>query len=615
MGLLKNFKSNAAVQKVLLLFLIAASGLVAALAVGLAIDSMIFVAVIPVLFIIAILVLLGVLKDLKEDEDTRAEIEGVSLELAIGVSEVFESLAAVSRTGDVSIRVKSETSHELLQKLVKMINEMLERLQRNIGDMSEGREYIHGRVDHLLELMEKIKGGDLSARAEVIDGNDEIGRLSSGINEMIRNMEQTREEMDSINMELALSLSEDFEVLRNVSAGNLNTEIPAGNSGNELLIKLGQVINDTIRNLRSLIGKMKDTSKEISAFTDDFMNSTAQVSQGAQQIATSVQDMARGSENQSQSVMETSKILASFLETIEQISKGAQEQARGVEQTSIIVNEMSSTIEATVSTLQEVIGQFRRSATTASTGREAITKAIDNISQVNVAVEQSAVIVEKLGDSSKRISEITEVIDDIAEQTNLLALNAAIEAGRAGEHGKGFAVVAAEVRKLAERSVKATKQIAELIVGVQENTNKAVNEMRISTRQVEQGTKLGEEAKSALADIMGVIENTDREILKASSSLEKMVAQSQKIVESMDSVASIVEENTAATEEMAASSRQVDDAMRKVLAVSQDNAAAAEEISASTEEQTAGITELSASVESLSSMSGEMESMVEKFRL
>jgi methyl-accepting chemotaxis protein len=466
----------------------------------------------------------------------------------------------------------------------------------------------------LLEIIDAMKAGDLSVRAKVVNENDETGRLTVNINSLIQNLQEMREEMDNVNMDMALSLSESFEVLNKISAGDLTGRV-APSSDNELLVKLGEVVNGSIKNLRNLIEKMNVAARHIGSFTDEFIKNTNQVRQGAQQIAVSVQDMARGSENQSQSVLETSKILEGFLETINQIAKGAQDQAKGVEQTSLIVNEMSATIESTVSSLQNVIDVFRRSTATARTGKDAVAKAIDNITQLSATVEQAAEIVEKLGKSSKRISEITEVIDDIAEQTNLLALNAAIEAGRAGEHGKGFAVVAAEVRKLAERSAKATKQIAELIEGVQENTTLVVQGMRIGTQQVELGAKLGEEAKTALGEIMGVIENTDKEIQRVSGDLEKMVSQSQKIVESMDSVASVVEENTAATEEMAASSKQVEESMRKVLSISQDNAAAAEEISASTEEQTAGINEISSSVESLNGMARELEGIAKNFKM
>ncbi|WP_242653761.1 methyl-accepting chemotaxis protein [Thermincola potens] len=121
----------------------------------------------------------------------------------------------------------------------------------------------------------------------------------------------------------------------------------------------------------------------------------------------------------------------------------------------------------------------------ATNGGQAVERTVKGMLQVKDAVFETARKINELGEQSQKIGEIIQVIDDIAEQTNLLALNAAIEAARAGEHGKGFAVVADEVRKLAERSSKATKEIADLITNIQKGTKVAVESMQVGTREVD----------------------------------------------------------------------------------------------------------------------------------
>ncbi len=220
-----------------------------------------------------------------------------------------------------------------------------------------------------------------------------------------------------------------------------------------------------------------------------------------------------------------------------------------------------------------------------------------------------------LGEQSNEIGKIVATIDDIAAQTNLLALNAAIEAARAGEQGRGFAVVADEVRKLAERSSGATKEIADLIEGIQKGVGEAVNAMEDGNKEVDDGYKLATDAGESLADILKTVQEVRAQVGKISAAAEGLNTLSTEMVKVTDGVSSVVQENTAAAEEMSASSDQVSKSIESVAGVSEENSAATQQVSASAEEMSAQVEEVVANAQSLAQMSDELKKSVSAFKM
>jgi methyl-accepting chemotaxis protein len=336
--------------------------------------------------------------------------------------------------------------------------------------------------------------------------------------------------------------------LNHMSQGNLAFEIaalPQASAAQEEAKKSFQKILDDLAQARNMLKEtlrlVVQNIEEVTSATNQQQHATSEANTATSQIALTIQQVAQGTSQQVNAITNTSNIIQSMTDQVAVVAKGTNEQASAIQNALTVTEKISS-----------------RDGLTARVGL-------------------SAQRVMEMGKRSEQIGAIIETIQDISSQTNLLALNAAIEAARAGEHGKGFAVVADEVRKLAERSSAATKEIATLIGGIQTSVNSAV------------------EMTTAVA---GELDKT-----------------SSELAEAIGSVSRVVKSNQAASESLSHSARQVLDAVENVASVSEENSAAVEEVSASTEEMNAQMVEVSQSASSLSGMVGNLKEAVARFRV
>jgi methyl-accepting chemotaxis protein len=235
--------------------------------------------------------------------------------------------------------------------------------------------------------------------------------------------------------------------------------------------------------------------------------------------------------------------------------------------------------------------------------------------RIKTSVDATAARVTQLGAKSGQIGAIVETIDDIAEQTNLLALNAAIEAARAGEQGKGFAVVADEVRKLAERSSRATKEIAALIAEVQGETEAAVKAMKAGSREVAAGAELAEQAAGALREISDAAAARNAVLADMLAAVIEIRTLSSDVVQATDGIAQIADETNQSAALMSSAADVVGQSVESIAAISQENSASAEEVSAATEEMSAQAEEVVASAATLAEMAAQLDELVARFRL
>ncbi|HNO86439.1 MAG TPA: methyl-accepting chemotaxis protein, partial [Anaerolineales bacterium] len=363
--------------------------------------------------------------------------------------------------------------------------------------------------------------------------------------------------------------------------------------------ELGNAFSRMITGLRDAVGQVAESASAVSSAASQLASASEQSGDAARQIATTIQQVAMGITQQTTGVTKTSASVEQMNRAIDGVARGAQEQATAISKASQVTSRISTAIEQVANNAQSVTRDSAEAAAHSRNGAVTVQETIAGMEAIRSKVGLSATKVEEMGTRSEEIGAIVETIEDIASQTNLLALNAAIEAARAGEQGKGFAVVADEVRKLAERSSLATKEIAALIKGIQKTVNEAVGAMKASASEVEAGVERANSAGVVLEKILVAAESVYKQAEEAGNAASKVSVAAAELVESVDAVSAVIEENTAATEEMAANSSELTQSIENIASVSEENSASVEEVSASTEEVSAQVEEVSASATSL----------------
>ncbi len=235
----------------------------------------------------------------------------------------------------------------------------------------------------------------------------------------------------------------------------------------------------------------------------------------------------------------------------EEMAAGAQEQSSQASEVATAVEEMTKTLGETNGNIRKVADGAKSAKDSANAGGTVVDDTIKGMKRISDVVNQSASQVKVLGASSEKIGEIVGVINDIADQTNLLALNAAIEAARAGEQGRGFAVVADEVRKLAERTSKATKEIASMIKQIQADTNQAVISMDKGTEEVGKGITLAEQAGQMLLGIVGNAESVADMVSQIAAASEQLASASEQISKNVEAISTVTQESASGVQQIA----------------------------------------------------------------
>jgi methyl-accepting chemotaxis protein len=402
-------------------------------------------------------------------------------------------------------------------------------------------------LTHLTDKTRQVaETGDLDQKIEVLS-NDEIGALA----EHHRNMMAHVKEMAGITSSIA--------------GGHLNVVVRPRSARDTMANALLQMLHG----LRELVRKVRD--------------SASQVASGAAQMAAASSETAKVSVDAASAIDEITSTMHEMSINTQNVVKSTQMQSSSVAETSASVDQMVASINRVADTARTLLEICQRSREEVDTGIQTMEKATRGLTRTSSAIQSSGQIIDVLGRRADEIGKIIEVIDDLAEQTNLLALNAAIEAARAGEHGLGFAVVAEEVRKLAEKSTQSTKEISDLIQGIQKEARQAVENMEKSTSMVQEGLDLGGELSSALGKISDVVSEVYQFAQQIGAATSEQSTGSTQIAKATTRLTEITQEINSTIEEQATGAQSVVRAMEKMRDLVQQSTSSSTQLAATAE--------------------------------
>jgi methyl-accepting chemotaxis protein len=334
-----------------------------------------------------------------------------------------------------------------------------------------------------------------------------------------------------------------------VAEGQINEDVPVSRSDDEIR-GLSIAFNKMLHNMRSMVQSIDDNFHVTNEQVNQMAAASSNASIQAEAISITVQEISRGADQSASSIQETAASVEDIIEFAAQVEEKASSSEK-----------MSKEMVASLTESKQVY--------------DSLITGIQKLAEEN---EESMTAVRRLEEHANEVSTIVSLVGDIANQTNLLALNASIEAARAGEHGKGFAVVAEEVRKLADESAKAVKGITGLIQNIQQEVQNVVgqigDQVKTAKFQADKGqtsTKMLEETSQSILEVAKSVNQISDLVHQQMTSLQKTGAQSQE-------VAAIAEQTSAGALEVAAAITEQSDNIVHINQLGKNLAGSAEEL-------------------------------------
>ncbi len=414
-------------------------------------------------------------------------------------------------------------------------------------------------ISNLAKGSEQLAEGDLAisfiqgTKPLEITTSDEIGKLARTINLVIKNTQATIRSVEKAVDAIRGTIAESQKLVEAASEGNLKTRSnPESFKGSyrELIVDLNATLNAIVEpitesgDVLAELSRGDLTIRMTGNYKGDFLIIKNSINTVAESLSAALAQV-------DESVMATASAAAQISSSSEVLASGAQEQNVQTNEIAGAVEEMTKTILESTRNAGIAAEHSKSASDSAKIGARKIEESKHGMIRIVNSTKETGKIIFSLTQKTDQIGEITQVIDDIADQTNLLALNAAIEAARAGDQGRGFAVVADEVRKLAERTTKATKEIAETIRTVQREAKEADRAMVEAEDLVKTGMDLTEEVAKVLAQILTMNERVAETVIQLAASSEQQSATAEEISKNIETITTVVSESANGTGQIA----------------------------------------------------------------
>lgn len=374
-----------------------------------------------------------------------------------------------------------------------------------------------------------ITGGDLSLRLAT-DSRDEIGELGESLNSLVDVLSEMVTRVDASSMELAKISHTLSDASKQVFRGAEQTNTRVGETSSAII-----EINASI--------------KEVSQGIDSLSLSASENSSSVLEMAASVEEVALNVENLAQSVDDVSSSIIEMAAAIKHISDSVNGLIDSSTVTASSVIQMDSSIRQVEKNALDTAAISEQVRKDAETGRASVEATITGMQEIKRSSHITHEVIETLSQKAGDIGTILSVINEVAEQTNLLALNAAIIAAQAGEQGKGFAVVADEIKELADRTSSSTREIEELIKGVQEETDRAVDAIEAAEKRIADGELLSQKSGVVLEKIVAGVEKASVQVGEIAGAAAEQARGSQMIREAMERVTDMIMQIANATQQ------------------------------------------------------------------